>query len=148
MEEINEEKINWLTNIGKQLIKSVEISIGGISCGKKVYCKECDEYHNSEIIFCKDCKKCHNSNRTCIEASIWKKLFEEKNINKKNKQLCLTNFNEKPLNESTKLYYPSFNMLPLMKPIKIPIENMYSKQLLICDKLKKKENMIENFDIK
>ena len=52
MEEINEEK-NWLTNIGKQLIKSVEISIGGISCGKKVYCKECDEYHNSEIIFVK-----------------------------------------------------------------------------------------------
>ena len=41
-------------------------------------------------------------------------------------------------------------MLPLMKPIKIPIKNMYSKQLLICDNLKKnkyKYNMIENFDI-
>lgn len=70
-------------------------------------------------------------------------------------QLCLTNFNEnplneKPLNESTKLYYPSFNMLPLMKPIKIPIENMYSKHLLICDNLKKnkyKYDMIEKFDI-
>ena len=36
MEEINDKSINWLTNIGKHMIKSVEISIGGISCGKKV----------------------------------------------------------------------------------------------------------------
>ena len=141
MQEINEETIYWSKNIEKQLIESVEMFIGDISCGKEVYCKECDEFHNSEIIFCKECKKCHNSYRTCNEELIWKELFEGININKKNKKLCLTNFNENPLNDSTKLYYPRFNMLPLMKPIKIPIENMYSKQLLICDDLKKKKKI-------
>ena len=67
MEEKNK-KINWSKNMGKKCISSVEMSIGGISCGKQVYCEKCDMFHKGDKICCKICRIRHEKNISCIVA--------------------------------------------------------------------------------
>ena len=81
MKETNEKNIYWTKNVGKNLISSVEMSIGGISCGKQVYCKECDEFHKGDKICCKICKNCHEKDMSCIVSLMLNDIKKKENIN-------------------------------------------------------------------
>lgn len=62
------EEKQWSKISAGQLIESVEMKIGGISCGKKVYCKSCDKFHEGTNICCKICKHQHEKKMSCIVA--------------------------------------------------------------------------------
>jgi hypothetical protein len=68
------ENAYWSDISAKDIVKSFEMEIGGISCGKQTYCTICKKYHTDEYMCCNICKYKHNPDVSCIVAIMLKDL--------------------------------------------------------------------------